>query len=222
MSVQLAWPLLEACCDSIRTARDAQELGAGRIELCGAGSGGTTPSLGLIARCRDEVYVPLHVMIRPREGDFVYGTDDFEVMKNDVVAARTLGVDGVVVGVLRTDGTIDDERMAEVIAVARPMKIAFHRAFDRTPDPVAALDTLLALGVDYVLTAGHAPTAAEGAAMLQQLQLRAGDKLTILAGGGVRAHNVRELVAQSGVREVHARATDPTIVRGVMLALTEG
>ena len=214
-------PLLEACCDSILSARNAQELGAGRIELCGAGSGGTTPSLGVIVRCRAALQVPLHVMIRPHVNGFVYSSDDFEVMKHDIIAARALGVDGIVVGILRSDDTIDVERMADLIRLSRPLTVTFHRAFDRTPDASDALETLLSLGVDYVLTAGHAETALDGAAQLQALQMQAGNRLTILAGGGVRAHNVRDIVARSGVREVHANATDPQIVREVLLALTE-
>ncbi len=220
MTLTMTIPLVEACCNSILSAREAQEIGAGRVELCGAGAGGTTPSLGLIARCRDELYVPLHVMIRPHDGDFVYSTDDLDVMKNDIVSARALGVDGVVTGVLHSDGTVDVSRMAELIQLARPMKVTFHRAFDRTPDAEVALDALLALGVDYVLTAGQAASALDGAARLQQLQQQAGDRMTILAGGGVRAHNVRDVVARSGVREVHANATDPVVVREMLLALT--
>ena len=214
-------PLLEACCDSIASARTVQELGAGRVELCGLGDGGTTPSLGLIARCRDELYVPLHVMIRPSVDNFVYSTEDFEVMCNDVIAARALGADGIVLGILHSDHMIDIQRMAEIIALARPLKVTFHRAFDRTPHATAAMDSLLQLGVDYVLTAGHAATALDGATRLHALQQQAGNKLTVLAGGGVRGHNVRDVVAQSGVREVHARATDPSVVRDVLLALAE-
>ena len=214
-------PLLEACCDSIASARTVQELGAGRVELCGLGDGGTTPSLGLIVRCRDELYVPLHVMIRPNVDNFIYSTEDFEVMCNDVVAARALGADGIVLGILQSDDMIDVQRMAEIIALARPLKVTFHRAFDRTPHATTAMDSLLQLGVDYVLTAGHAATALDGATRLHALQQQAGNKLTVLAGGGVRGHNVRDVVAKSGVREVHARATDPTVVRDVLLALAE-
>lgn len=214
-------PLLEACCSSIASARIVQELGAGRVELCGLGDGGSTPSLGLIARCRDELYVPLHVMIRPNTENFVYTSEDFDIMCNDVVAARALGADGVVLGILHSDDTIDVQRMAEVIAIARPLKITFHRAFDRTPNATHAMASLLQLGVDYVLTAGQAPTALDGALRLNALQQQAGDKLTVLAGGGVRGHNVRDVVAKSGVREVHMRASDPTIVRDVLLALAD-
>jgi len=214
-------PLLEACCTSIASARIVQELGAGRVELCGLGDGGSTPSLGLIARCRDELYVPLHVMIRPSTEHFVYTSEDFDIMCNDVVAARALGADGIVLGILHSDDTVDVQRMAEVIAIARPLKITFHRAFDRTPNATLAMASLLQLCVDYVLTAGQAPTALDGALQLNALQQQAGDKLTVLAGGGVRGHNVRAVVAKSGVREVHARASDPTIVRDVLLALAD-
>ena len=213
-------PLVEACCDSVLTAREAQAYGAGRIELCGAGDGGTTPSLGLIARCRDEVQIPVHVMIRPRAGNFVYADDEFDVMCNDIVAAKQLGVDGVVIGPLHSDHTIHVGQLVELIQLARPMKVAFHRAFDRTPDAMTSLDLLLNYGVHYVLTSGHADTAELGTALLRRLHERAGDRLTVLAGGGVRGHNVQDLVARSGVREVHARATDPMIVRDVVLALT--
>jgi len=212
--------LVEACCDSVQTARAAQAFGAGRVELCGPGDGGTTPSFGMIARCRDELGIPLHVMIRPHTTGFVYSEDDIDVMGNDIIAARARGATGIVVGPLHRDGTVHQEQLAIFVALARPMKVAFHRAFDRTPSAVAALDTLLAVGVDYVLTAGHAVTALDGADTLALLQHRAGDNLTVLAGGSVRGTNVRALIERSAVREVHARCTDPTIIRDVVVALS--
>ena len=214
-------PLVEACCDSLQTARAAQEFGAGRVELCGPGDGGTTPSYGLMARCRDVLQVPLHVMIRPNVGGFIYGEDELSVMAKDILEAKSLGVDGIVTGPLQSETTIHREQLVQLIALARPMKVAFHRAFDLTANAFASLELLLSAGVDYVLTSGHAGTALEGADMLRRLQERAGDRLTILAGGRVRGPNVRELVARSHVRELHARCTDPTIVRDVVLALTE-
>ncbi len=212
-------PLVEACCDSLQTARAAQHYGAGRVELCGDGDGGTTPSLGVIARCRDALTIPLHVMIRPHTHSFLYDEDDMDVMRHDIISAKALGVNGVVFGPLRTDHTVDTRRLAELVALSRPMKVTFHRAFDRTPDAHEALEQLLLLDVDYVLTSGHARTALDGASMLQTLQSRAGDQLIVLAGGRVRAENVQRLIDQSHVREVHARATDPTIVRDVVRAL---
>jgi copper homeostasis protein len=214
--------LVEACCDSVYTAVAAQEAGAGRIELCGPGDGGTTPSLGLMARCRDVITVPLHVMIRPHTRDFVYHDDELDVMANDIVTARTLGMDGVVFGPLQRDDAVDTRHLLELTHLARPMAVAFHRAFDRTPDPFAALHALMHAGVTHVLTSGQATTALEGAATLSALRQRAGDRLTILAGGGIRGPHVRELVQRSSVRQVHARGTDPAIIRDVVRSLREG
>lgn len=216
----MTWsPLVEACCDSVQTARAAQQYGAGRVELCGPGNGGTTPSLGLIVHCRDELNIPLHVMIRPHTSSFLYDEDDMDVMCNDIVTAKSLGVNGIVVGPLNSDNTVHSQQLAELVALARPMKVAFHRAFDRTPDATQALDIMLMLGVDYILTSGHSRTAIEGALKLRALQERAGNQLIVLAGGTVRADNVHRLLEQSHVREVHARATEPTIVRDVVQAL---
>jgi copper homeostasis protein len=189
------------------------------VELCGPGDGGTTPSLGLIARCRDELTIPLHVMIRPHTLSFSYDEDDMDVMCNDIIAAKALGVNGVVFGPLHGDHTIDTRQVAELVALSRPMKVTFHRAFDRTPDALEALEQLLTLDVDYILTSGHSRTALDGASRLQALQAHAGDRLVVLAGGTVRAENVQRLIEQSHVREVHARGTDPTIVRDVVQAL---
>ena len=214
-------PLVEACCDSVQTARAAQDFGAGRVELCGPGDGGTTPSHGLIARCRDLLRIPLHVMIRPHAGGFVYADDELGVMASDILVAKSLGVDGIVTGPMEDETTIHREQLAQLVALARPMKVAFHRAFDLTTNAYASLESLLSAGVDYVLTSGHAPTALEGADMLRHLQERAENRLTELAGGRIRGPNVRDLVARSHVREVHARCTDPTIVRDVVQALIE-
>jgi copper homeostasis protein len=211
--------LVEACCDSVYTALAAQDAGAGRIELCGPGDGGTTPSLGLIARCRDVIRVPLHVMIRPHTRDFVYLDDELEVMANDIVAARTLGVDGVVLGPLQRDDTVHLSQLTELTQLAQPLTVVFHRAFDRTPDAFAALQSLMLAGVKLVLTSGQAATALAGAATLNALRQRAGDRLTVLAGGGVRGGNVRDLVQRAELRQVHARGTDPAIILDVVQAL---
>jgi copper homeostasis protein len=212
-------PLVEACCDSVATARAAAAAGAGRVELCGPGDGGTTPSLGLLARCRDAIILPLHVMIRPHGRDFCYDEDELEVMCGDIVAAKSLGADGVVFGPLRPDGTIHREQLVELVALARPLRVTFHRAFDRTPDRPRALTTLLDAGVDLVLTSGGARTALAGADSLAALQAQAGDRLTVLAGGGIRGDSIAELLARAPMREVHARATDPAIIRDLIARL---
>jgi copper homeostasis protein len=211
--------VVEACCDSVATARAAQAHGATRVELCGPGDGGTTPSLGLLVQVRALLRIPLFVMVRPRAGDFVYDADELEVMANDVVTARVLGADGVVMGPLRPDGTVDARALATLVTLARPLRVTFHRAFDRTPDPDAALEALLAQQVDGVLTSGHAPTALAGAPRLRAWQARAGDRLEVMAGGGVRADHARTLVDTGGLRALHARGTDPAIIRDLVQAL---
>jgi copper homeostasis protein len=167
------------------------------------------------------VRVPVHVMVRPCEGGFVYNAAEFARMKKGVLDAKATGAAGVVFGMLNDDGTFDVPRMQELIALARPLRVGVHRAFDHCVNPDDGLDVLLALGVDLVLTAGHAPTALEGAATLKRLVAKAGDRLVILAGGSVRAENVHAILAQSGVPEIHARATSPGIIAGLAAALRD-
>lgn len=208
--------MVEACVDSMHSALGAEAVGAGRVELCGAGHGGTTPSYGLMALCRERLRIPIHVMIRPREGNFVYTDDEFEVMCRDVRTARSARVDGVVFGILHADNTLDEERMATLIAEARPMRVGCHRAFDATPNAERARDALLRLSVDVVLTSGHADTAMGGRAQLASHLTAAGNTLNILAGGGIRADNVLEIVKTTGVRDVHIRATDTAVFAAVV------
>lgn len=203
--------LIEAYVDSVESARSAEASGAGRLELCGPGEGGLTPSAALLALVMAHARVPVHVMVRPREGGFTYSADEFRAMERGVELAKGAGAAGVVFGILDVDGTLDSARMRDLIALARPMRVACHRAFDRTPDADAALDALIGLDVDLVLTSGHATTALEGAATLARHVLRSAGRITILAGGTVRAVNVAALVAASGVHEVHARATVPAV-----------
>jgi len=198
--------LVEACVDTVGSALAAQAGGAGRVELCAnLVEGGTTPSLGAIALARERLGVPLFVIIRPRGGDFLYDADEVDVMRRDVGLARQLGADGVVLGALTPDGRVADVVTRALVDAARPMQATFHRAFDAARDPAEALDALLALGVDRVLTSGGAASALEGAAALAALVRRAGGRLAVLAGGGVTAANVGRVVAASGVREVHVR-----------------
>jgi copper homeostasis protein len=200
--------IIEACVDSVTSALAAQEGGAHRIELCDAlTEGGVTPSAGKIALCRERLRIPVVVLIRPRGGDFLYGDTETEVMLRDIAMAKGLGADGVAIGALRADGTIDEARVAAMIAVARPMEVVFHRAFDGTPRPLEALETLKRLGVDRILTSGQAATALEGVGLLKQLVEGTGEKVTILAGGGVNEENAAAIVKGSGVRELHIRGT---------------
>ena len=200
--------MLEACVDSVESALSAQTGGADRVELCdNLLEGGTTPSAGLIALCCERVRIPVHVLVRPRGGDFVYSDVEFEVMRRDIAVAQQHGAAGVVFGILLPDGAIDVSRTRALLAAARPLAVTFHRAFDFTADPDQALDDLIALGVDRLLTSGQAPRASEGTGILARLVRRAAGRIAIAAAGGLSEESVVKVVEQSGVPEVHVRAT---------------
>jgi copper homeostasis protein len=198
-------PVLEICVDSVASAIIAEQGGAHRVELCDyLAGGGTTPSAGMIEVVRKSISIGLHVLIRPRRGDFLYSDAEFEIMRRDIQLCKELGVDGVVLGMLTKYGSVDVPRTAELIALARPMSVTFHRAFDLCADPMKALDDLLQLNVHRVLTSGQQETALQGAELIKKLSERAAGKLIIMPGGGVTPANVQELVNNTGVSEVHA------------------
>jgi len=200
--------LVEACVDSVASSLAAERGGARRLELCDAlFDGGTTPSAGMIGACKAAVSIPVFVMIRPRGGGFIYSDEERDVMRRDVVVARELGADGVVIGGLRPDGTVDVALVRLLREAAQELPVTFHRAFDFTPDLEASLESLADAGVQRVLSSGGAATAAGGAAVLAGLVRQAGSRLVVMAGGGIREENVRTLVSVSGVREVHVRLT---------------
>jgi copper homeostasis protein len=199
--------LVEACVETVEDALRAEDAGCGRIELCvSLHEGGVTPGIGLIAACVDTLSIPVHVLVRPRAGDFMYNTREIDVIFREVMACKTAGAAGVVIGLLQADGSVDVDRVAECVNAARPLQVGFHRAFDRVPDQRSALVGLIDAGVSIVLTSGAAPTAIDGAARLRTLVELAGEEAEILAGGKVTASNVRALVAAAGVRAVHASA----------------
>jgi copper homeostasis protein len=197
---------VEICVGSVRSAIEAERGGADRVELCAdMAVDGLTPRRDEAARACRVLTIPVHVLIRPRPGDFVYSDDDFEAMCREVVAMKRLRAAGVVVGVSRPGGEIDRERTAELVGLARPLSVTFHKAFDRAPQPFAALDELIALGVDRVLTSGRAPTASEGSHLIDALARQAGGRIAVMAGGRITEHNVGSLLLSSGsLREVHA------------------
>lgn len=205
MELCLSMPIqLEVCIDSVASAMAAQAGGANRVELCdNLVEGGTTPSYGMVRQVRETIQIGLQVMIRPRGGDFLYTEEEFEVMKYDVQMAKDLGADGVVFGLLNPNGSVDKERCDELIALARPMNITFHRAFDMVKDPMKSLEELIELGVDRVLTSGLETDVTAGKEMLRKLVEQADGRIIVLVGGGVRLHNVQELIAATGVPEIH-------------------
>jgi copper homeostasis protein len=198
--------LIEAAVETLDDALAAIAGGADRLELCAdLDAGGTTPSRGLVATVLARAKVPVVVMIRPRGGDFVYSLAELARMRDDVVHAADAGAAGVVFGVLDSSGGIDGAATRELVVAAGGLPVTFHRAIDETADVVAAIDTLASRGVARVLSSGAASTALQGADTLAAMTVRAGDALRVVAGGGVRAPNVVELVKRSRVREVHAR-----------------
>lgn len=199
--------LVEACVESVESAVAAASGGADRVELCDdLVEGGTTPSAGAITVVRRRIDIGICVMIRPRGGDFVYTDLEFESMRHDIRVARELGADGVVFGLLDPNGTIDRDRTARLVEDAGPVPVTFHRAFDVSRDPMESLEVLIDLGVTRVLTSGQRASAMESLDLLAALVRTAGDRITILAGGGIRATNVAQVVAATGVREVHLYA----------------
>jgi copper homeostasis protein len=178
------------------------------LELCdGLINGGTTPTAAMITACKAAVSIPVFVMIRPRGGDFVYSDEERELMRRDIVIARELGADGIVTGGLHRDNTVDVDFVRMMVETARELPVTFHKAFDITPDLGESLESLVDAGVQRVLTSGGAQTAADGVGALADLVRQAGSRLVVVAGGGVREHNVRDIISTSGVREVHARFT---------------
>lgn len=200
--------LIEICVDSVRSALAAARAGASRLELCvHPGTGGTTPTTPLLQTVLERVAIPVFAMVRCRPGDFRYDDDEIDVMRREAIALREAGAAGIVSGALRPDGSIDEARVRVLLDATRPLPFTFHRAFDLTRDLDEAMDRLLGLGVDRVLTSGAAPTALLGVERIALLVRQGGERLVVMAGGSVRAAQVADLVRWTGVREVHARPT---------------
>lgn len=211
----------EVCCGNLQSALNAQDAGAHRIELCSAFAlGGITPSYGLVEQTRKRVKIDINVLIRPRSGDFLYEPEEVAVMISDIQACARMGVNGVVIGALDPYGNIDVDSCRALVAVAKHLglSVTFHRAIDRTRDIYGALEDVISLGVDRVLTSGGKPTAVEGVETIAAMNRLAAGRVTVMAGAGVNASNVRDILSASGVCEVHFSASShfdsPMVWRG--------
>ena len=202
----------EICANSVESCLAAQEGGADRVELCaGIPEGGTTPSYGEIKLARKLLTkTKLHVIIRPRGGDFLYTPLELERMEEDIRICRELGVDGVVFGCLTEEGEIDREANRRLVELARPMSVTFHRAFDRTADPMKALEDIISLGCNRILTSGQQPKAIDGISLLAQLEKKLKEyplpPIQLLAGSGVNEENIRQIFDATGIHEYHFSA----------------
>lgn len=202
----------EICANSVESCLAAQEGGADRVELCaGIPEGGTTPSYGEIKLARKLLTkTKLHVIIRPRGGDFLYTPLELERMEEDIRICRDLGVDGVVFGCLTEEGEVDREANRRLVEQARPMSVTFHRAFDRTADPMKALEDIISLGCNRILTSGQQPKAIDGISLLAQLEKKLKEyplpPIQLLAGSGVNEENIRQIFDATGIHEYHFSA----------------
>lgn len=195
---------LEICVDSVESAINAQIAGADRVELCGnLPEGGTTPGYGSIISARNNLDIGLHVIIRPRGGDFLYSDLELDIMRRDIEMCGEAGADGVVLGILHPGGTIDVDRTAKLIEFANPMQVTFHRAFDMCNDPVSGLEDVIASGVTRLLTSGQKNRAQDGMELIRELVIQAGERLIIMPGGGIDETNVALIASVTRVKEIH-------------------
>jgi copper homeostasis protein len=199
--------LIEICAFNLLSALVAQQAGADRIELCsGPEEGGVTPSAGLIRMAREKLRIPVYPIIRPREGDFLYSEEEFRIMLRDVEFCKQVGCNGVVIGMLLADGSVDQSRCARLVETAYPMGVTFHRAFDRAADPFEALEMIIRIGCERILTSGQRPVAMEGFQLISELVREADERIVIMPGSGVRSDNVAELAGKTGAVEFHTSA----------------
>ncbi len=201
---------LEICANSVDSCLEAQKGGAYRVELCaGIPEGGTTPSYGDMALARELLDIKLHVIIRPRGGDFLYSDLEHRIMLKDIEIARELGVDGVVIGCLTADGEVDVPRNKALIKAAGNMSVTFHRAFDMCRDPFESLEKIILLGCDRILTSGQEPKAEQGIPLLNKLVEKAGERIIIMPGSGINTGNIAAIAQGTGAKEFHLSARAP-------------
>lgn len=196
--------ILEICVDNVESAIDAQNAGADRVELCNnLGEGGTTPGYGTIVSARNNLNIGLNVIIRPRGGDFLYTDLEYDIMRREIDICGECGVDGIVLGILRSGGAIDLERTARLIEFANPMSATFHRAFDMCSDPVQGLEDVITSGAGRILTSGLKDKALEGTERISLLIKQAGERITIMPGSGITDSNIAWIAKVTGATEFH-------------------
>jgi copper homeostasis protein len=196
--------LFELCAESLEAAKAAEAGGAGRVELCSRlTEGGVTPPPEMMAAAVQMLSIPVHVLVRPRAGGFVYSPQEFGSMQSQIAIAKSAGAAGVALGILLTDGRVDIDRTSDLVELARPMDVTFHRAFDETRDLEEALEDVIRTGSDSLLTSGGAPDVLTGAESVAALSAQAGERISIIAGGGLRLGSIAELVRRSGVFCLH-------------------
>jgi copper homeostasis protein len=207
--------VIEICIDAVDSALAAQNGGAQRVELCSnLLEGGVTPSAGLVTIVRKKISIGLQVIVRPRGGDFCYNEDEFDTMKQDIVTAKSCGADGIAVGLLNLDGTVDIPRTTELVELSNPLPVTFHRAFDVSTDLSKSLEDVITTGAKRILTSGGEPSALKGAESLAKLVRQSAGRIIILAAGSIKGSNAREIVEKTGVQEVHAGLR--TVISGRM------
>ena len=216
--------ILEVCCGDIESVRAAKEGGAQRVELCRALElDGLTPSEAMMEEAIG-MGIPVQVLVRPREGDFVYNKDEVEGMSRDIRLAKRLGANGVVIGALKPDGSIDEDIIRRLVGEAEGLSITFHRAFDVCTHPEEALEQIISLGCHRLLTSGQAPTAEQGIPLLKRLVRQSSGRIIIMPGAGVNVDNARRILSETGASEIHGSLrkgghTDPEQVRAIVSAL---
>jgi copper homeostasis protein len=202
--------LIEVCIDSVASAVAAERGGASRVELCSdLLEGGVTPSVGLIESVRERISIGLQVIIRPRPGDFCYSEEETEIMRRDIEYAKTSGADGVVLGILDPAGNVDVLRTRELVELARPLNVTFHRAFDMSADLLRSLEDVAETGADRVLTSGGEQECSQGAEMIARLVEAGRGRVTIMAGGGIGHENAATIIERTGVSEIHVGLSSP-------------
>jgi len=216
---------LEVCCYNLESALNAQSAGADRIELCAdRHQGGTTPSYGTLEVSRKQLRIPIYAMIRPRGGDFLYSGPEVETMLHDIQMCKELGIDGVVFGALTPEGQVDIELTKELVQLAAPMEVTFHRAFDLTLDPMESLEQIIDLGIQRILTSGQQATAFQGISIIKTLVEHAAGRIVILPGAGINEGNLQQILRETGVKEFHVSASGsrPSYMKYVNEEVTMG